>query len=773
MNNILLLCPIGKSVRDMYHDDDDSSRYEPPQSRLFKPERWKRAHMLWASLLIQVLLIFVLEFSYSSTFGAHVYQFIMVFKFIQSMFGFFLQWNMKELLLVSPLLVCFGVMGALMAMGAETFRDFTFSFFMELSVMMFQRQFFDPLLKFCRKRWPRWRMILRHKLSKRRRMTRDEKAKEEAEWKRVNSIYEHDSEGVEPLLDSYFTYSCEVVGLVLQPLVISLIMIFSKQTLIPFSYSIRGNEMVYYLGFAIVIIPFSFVLDIFILNALQLMYGWRIYDYLAYQKYRFKVREDRWVLRSEALDESIAEAMQTLDLMGFSSQYYFLNALFGIGIFFGILGITVFIRWDFNLFGDPVTPFIILVMFAFGNALQELLKWAANAKVKTFGWRGLWMTEICEGMVDDEIAAKLAIDSGIQGDDLEQEQLELDALKNEQFRGKFLKNNQLWVLQHLSDLLTPEQMRTGDLNGRSTEDYVRSVYNLLTSQGEGIRRDGDRSDISSDESNESGDERRKWSRQPLSRTCRGIANVWLTKARKRLTFSLLVEGITQNNLTSACALCNNPPSSIGDSVERKLTVSLATGGEANAHAIDELIAGFEKNYGLGNMDENLWKSYFRSNAKFITTCNKCMESLRHTKTHDFVTASMHGKERQQTRAVDISSDEDENENNNGRFEVIRITHNSPVGRMMTKWLTSARNKMGGTRLFPKEEAKSYVESYLESLRRSKMRENKHQDGYSTVDDAELPQTGGGSGTTPTTTINNSTVHVRSQKVMLQHSLRSI
>ncbi len=379
--------------------------------------------MLWASLLIQVLLIFVLEFSYSSTFGTHVFAFIMVFKFIQSMFGLFLQWNMRELLLVSPLLVCFGVMGALMAMGAENFRDFTFSFFMELSVMMFQRLFFDPLLKFCRKRWPRWRMLLSHKLSNRRRMTREEKAKEEMEWKRIKSKDEHDSEGIEPLLDSYFTYSCEVIGLVLQPLVISLVMIFSKQTLIPFSYSIRGNEMVYYIGFAIVVIPFSFALDIFVINALQLIYGWRIYDYLAYQKYRFTAREDRWVLRSEALDESIAEAMQTLDLMCFSSQYYFLNALFGIGIFFGILGITVFIRWDFNMLGDPVTPLIILVMFVFGNVLQELLKWIANATVKTFGWRGLWKTQVCEGMVDDEIAAKLAIDNGTPDDDLEQEKL--------------------------------------------------------------------------------------------------------------------------------------------------------------------------------------------------------------------------------------------------------------------------------------------------------------------------------------------------------------
>ncbi len=570
--------------------------------------------------------------------------------------------------------------------GSLIFRDFTFSFFMELSVMMLQRLFIDPFIKFCRKRWPRWKMLLRRKLSHRKRITREEKAKEEMEWKRINDKYQNESEGIEPLLDSYFTYSCEVIGLVLQPLVISLIMIFSRQTLIPFSYGIRGNEMVYYLGFAIVIIPFSFIMDVFVVNALQLTYGWRIYDYLSYQKYRFEVREHRWVLRSEALDESIAEMMQSLDLTCFSSQYYFMNALFGIGIFFGILGITVFLRWDFNMFSDPVTPLIILVMFLFGNMLQELLKWVANAKVKAFGWRGLWMTQVCEGVVDDEIAAKLALGEGIH-EDLEQEKLELQALNSERFRNQFVEKNQLWMLQHLSDLLTPQQMGTVNSDGRSMADYIRSVYDLLMSQGEEVRRNGDRSDISSDESdNESGDERRKWSRQPLSGTSLAMARVWLAKARKRQTFSTLIEGIIRNNMAPACVLCNNPPS---DGINgRKLMVSLATAGKSDVHAIDRLIFGYEEVYGPSNRDENLWKAYFRSNAEYVTKCNKCTSnskvqqykslSMKSTTKSGIDTSatSMLGKERQQqqTRAVDISSDEDddghETFNDEAHFEAI-------------------------------------------------------------------------------------------------------
>lgn len=42
--------------------------------------------------------------------------------------------------------------------------------------------------------------------------------------------------------------------------------------------------MVYYLAFAVVIIPFSLVMDVFVLNTQELVHGWRVYDYIAYQK---------------------------------------------------------------------------------------------------------------------------------------------------------------------------------------------------------------------------------------------------------------------------------------------------------------------------------------------------------------------------------------------------------------------------------------------------------------------------------------------------------
>lgn len=45
--------------------------------------QWKRAHLLWASLVMQGLLVGIWEFSYSNTFATYVYQFIVGFKIAQ------------------------------------------------------------------------------------------------------------------------------------------------------------------------------------------------------------------------------------------------------------------------------------------------------------------------------------------------------------------------------------------------------------------------------------------------------------------------------------------------------------------------------------------------------------------------------------------------------------------------------------------------------------------------------------------------------------------
>jgi len=129
-------------------------------------------------------------------------------------------------------------------------------------------------------------------------MTRDEKAKEELEWRRVNEEIELLSEGIEPCLDSLADYAIDSTGLVLAPITYACLQLFYDENQIASLYAIQTNQIFYYIIFAFLIIPFTFVCDTFLHNANELLHGWKIFDYLSYQRYRFSVREFRWMLRN-------------------------------------------------------------------------------------------------------------------------------------------------------------------------------------------------------------------------------------------------------------------------------------------------------------------------------------------------------------------------------------------------------------------------------------------------------------------------------------------
>ncbi len=59
--------------------------------------------------------------------------------------------------------------------------------------------------------------MFRRKFQARRRMTREEKAAEELEWRRINEEIELSAEGVEPLLGAYSGYSVEVTAMLIFP----------------------------------------------------------------------------------------------------------------------------------------------------------------------------------------------------------------------------------------------------------------------------------------------------------------------------------------------------------------------------------------------------------------------------------------------------------------------------------------------------------------------------------------------------------------------------
>ena len=111
--------------------------------------------------------------------------------------------------------------------------------------------------------------------------------------------------------------------------------------------------------------------------------------------------------------------------------------------------------------------------------------------------------------------------------------------------------------------------------------------------------------------------------------------------------------------------------------------------EADAHALDRLILGFEEEYGVEETQPELWHSYFRSHAKFITLCNHCLDKLEQARLKKLIKTP--GRQRA-TRPQDISDDDEEEE---PIFDPMVVARSSAEGRMMSKWLGAARTRLGG------------------------------------------------------------------------------
>jgi hypothetical protein len=99
--------------------------------------------------------------------------------------------------------------------------------------------------------------------------------------------------------------------------------------------------------------------------------------------------------------------------------------------------------------------------------------------------------------------------------------------------------------------------------------------------------------------------------------------MWLAKARKRRAFSKLIRGIIDQHKKASCEICGRSP-------ERnavRLVAHLATKGKPDITALDRLIGLFEAQYGADELDPQLWKAFFRSQAEYATRCSICEDAM--------------------------------------------------------------------------------------------------------------------------------------------------
>jgi len=625
------------------------------------PTLWKRANMVFTSYVMAVFLVVIVEFSFWEDFGDNIWQIIILLKVVGVYVGMIVDRQVKEHLLTCPLMASFDLVAGIVTFGADDFKDFLLSYFVEFGMMMVERVYFDPGTKAMTEglkkmmayflRYVRRRLKLKTPTALEIEVfVLDEGGAEQRKKREVEQIGES-SETVEPILDAFSVYACATLALFYQPFIIAIFIYFREEVGLPDLYGIKRQHMEFYMWFALVIMVFQLAADIFIHNVQELFHGWKVYDYLVYTRYRFLQRETRWKGLEDSLDECIEEGMRTIDQMCFSSQFYFMNTLMVSGIILLVMAIEIMLRADYNMFGDVACLPLALYTITLCYMVQRTALYCAW---RFKFWKIKHENTAWHSTPEDE-------DDGVpRWDELEkikgashEAYLMNQRITSETFRYKFLNYNRAWLVAQLPSILTPRTLR------RSRPYLITQFTKILGSVNP---------DISSDSQSDEDPDKPKFGPVALSAPSRNMIRMWLAQARRRRRLREVVQPIINQARKAQCEQCLS---------QRQLQVELVV-------PLEVLGDKFERESMSEEFDQVAWKEFFRKHAKFRTLCLECM--LKRKEDERNAVAGMQG--------VDISdSDEEDIGAAAQRFGPVFLSAASRA--IMIMWYRKAQDRIFG------------------------------------------------------------------------------
>ena len=491
-----IMIPKRNAVLEIGEDEDEE---------VFSQEEWKRSHFIIANLAINAVNVALIEFSFTAMYGQMFFVCFLLMKVLHIIIEMMQESFLKEALLCTPASVCLSMTAGLVTIAADDFTDFTLGFFLELFIGLGEYVFLDSGIAFVSAQWPKLTNAISQMVMKRR-----------GAGEIVQLEAEEEESSLEDLMGFLTGYGVSTSSLILTPFFLYFYFDFNPQLQLSFLFGIRQKDLLIYLLFAGVIVLFQFIMDVILFNTQELFHGWKVYEYMKYARYRFNNRSARWKGMELHFDESISAELRTVDQMCFSSQFYFLLGLGGAGSFLFVLSIEMMLRVNYNMFKDPC--FLLLIGIVTGGCIlvQNLSLFVADVT-------GVWKVTGTRGFGDNIVpeTGDLPFDINVfrEGTDRDSSRREglggefsLDDITSDSFRHKFLEHNRTWVLDQLSNMLTP----------RTAKRLQRTI------RSGGKFRGGGLSDDDSDEG-----EPVEFGQIDLSFSSTHIIRSWLAQARQR------------------------------------------------------------------------------------------------------------------------------------------------------------------------------------------------------------------------------------------------
>jgi len=501
---------------------DEEKREDENTARLKRIDGWYRTQYLLGCIVSVLVNTVVLEYSFSAFFRKNLYASIVGISVGFSLQQAFLVQLLGDALLVQPMTICFNVMETIVLMGSPDFLEFIQLFIFQLLFKTAMRVYLLPGVQNAKDLVAYLGAVLRRQQEKR---DREEDLEEGEELDDDDDVLnEVEFEGFSPaenIIQMYAAYSSELISLLMYPIIILFVWWGEDIKLsVGSHYGVRTTDFVYYVLFAITVIPFRLVCDTLVHASQELFHGWKILDYLKYCAHRFRGRSERWRGWESEEDESLREHLRMVDLMCFSSQYYFVISIGAYGCLFLMFGFELLARNYHNPFSDKMTfPVAFFVL---------LLIWCIEWLCKKIGVRYLWHLP---PKTSDDLGPQLP-PKDLMLPDFGKKDDEID-ITSESFKHRFLNANRSWIIEQLRGALGrsddgplgPEGMRgIGDDEGMGGEN----PYGI--SDDEGSSSDDDNMEV------------------PLDDAAQAVLRAWLSRTRAQL--GLPAKGITRPDISS-------------------------------------------------------------------------------------------------------------------------------------------------------------------------------------------------------------------------------
>ena len=307
---------------------------------IWRPGYWQRRHVLYTSLWLFVILLLALEFSFSSLFTKYPAAFLLAFKVLWMYMEVWLLKTLTEKLVALPFESALQTIQYIMTLGAESFVAFMQTNMVEIGVMIVMRVAVQPL-KY------RTQRLLKFKIA--------QKNAQRAGLPVPVNTPEIEAIGLmSDMLSLMYRFSVDTLGTIISPLTVAVIFFLKEEFEVSKLYGMKSNDLIFFMLFAIFLIPAQWVIDIFLFNLNELLHNWKLFEYVQFCNDRFANRSRRWVGLDNTINEELPPDLRAMDQMCLSTQYFLLGSLHATGIVMSVLGYMLVLHQGHNLFSDPL-----------------------------------------------------------------------------------------------------------------------------------------------------------------------------------------------------------------------------------------------------------------------------------------------------------------------------------------------------------------------------------------------------------------------------------